>query len=319
MDKSASHLTHGLLTTRVPSGLLSCFYYTNPLQDDQVSLTWLGTAGFRLEHRGKVLLLDPFVSRPGLRRSVLGRLTPDTRAISRYAPHADVIVCGHSHHDHVLDVPDIARATGAKVLGSRSSYNLCRSHGLPENQLVHLQAPRTVEVGPFRITVRPSIHSQGLLNKILSGEILPGSRSPLRMRQYRSDTTFGILVEIGDPNGDQGPLSLFHLSSADYLHETTMGLRCDVLLPAIVARQNHPDFTRDLLQALKPRVVIPHHFDDFFAPMDHPVREMPKADVVGFLAEVQRSGVAVDPLVLRKLGTVRFKLDGSLVESDQGV
>jgi len=140
----------------------------------------------------------------------------------------------------------------------------------------------------------------------------------LWFRQYRSDTTFGVLVEI-DPPADGGePLRLFHLSSADYLHETLMGLRCDVLLPAIVARQPRADFTRDLLEALRPSVVIPHHFDDFFAPMDRPVRQMPRSDLAGFLAEVQRSGVPATPLVLRKLGTVRLTRDAVPVESDQG-
>lgn len=319
MDTSASHLAHGLLTTRLPSDLLSRFYYSSPLPDDQVSLTWLGTAGFRLEHRGKVLLLDPFVSRPGLRQSVLRRLEPDARAISRHAPRADTIVCGHSHHDHVMDVPHIAQATGAVVLGSSSSYNLCRSHGLPESQLVQLQAPQTVEVGPFRITVRPSTHTPGMLDRMLGGRILPGARSPLRLRQYRSDITFGVLVEVGDLGGGGRPLRLFHLSSAAYLPETTEGLRCDVLLPAIVARQHSPDFTRDLLAALQPGLVIPHHFDDFFAPMDTPARQMPRADVEGFLSEVQRCGVPATALVLRKLGAVRVTLDGSLVVSEQGV
>ena len=318
MKTSASHLAHGLLTTRVPPSIFSRFYYTGPLPDDQVSLTWLGAAGFRVEFRGAVLLLDPFVSRPGLRRSLAWPLEPDDRAIARHAPRADVIVCGHSHHDHVMDVPHIARATGARVLGSSSSYNLCRSRGLPESQLVHLEAPATVQEGPFRVTVRPSIHSPGALDRILAGKIGPGARSPLRMGQYRSDTTFGVLVEVGDAEAAHGPLTLFHLSSAAYLHETTMGLGCDVLLPAIVARQHSEDFTEGLLRALQPKVVIPHHFDDFFAPMTRPVRQVPRADVQGFLAEVQRSGVEVDPLVLRKLGTVRFSLDGAVTKSDSG-
>lgn len=316
MDTSASHLFHGLVAGPVPTSLLSRFYYTGPLPDDQVSLTWLGTAGFRLEHRGTVLLLDPFVSRPGMRRTFIRRLVPDERAVARYAPRADFIVCGHSHHDHVMDVPSIARSTGATVLGPPSAYNLCRSLGLPENQLVRLEAPSTTELGPFCVTVRPSAHTPGALTRALYGQIRSGVRAPLRIRQYRSDTTFGILVEVGADQGE--PLRLFHLSSADYLPETITGPGCHVLLAAITGRHNHADFTRDLLHGLRPGVVIPHHFDDFFAPMEHPVRELPSADLAGFFEEVRRAGEAATPMALRKLGTVRFTMDGRPVESDPG-
>ncbi len=316
METSASHLLHGLVSGPVPTSLLSRFYYTSPLPDDQVSLTWLGTAGFRLEHRGRVLLLDPFVSRPGLRRTFVGRLVPDEHAAARYAPRADYIVCGHSHHDHVMDVPTIARATGATVLGPASAYNLCRSLGLPESQLVRLEAPSTTELGPFRVTVRPSAHTPGALTRALSGQIRPGVRAPLRIRQYRSDTTFGVLVEVGAGQGER--LRLFHLSSADYLPETIMEPGCHVLLAAITGRHNHADFTRDLLGGLRPAVVIPHHFDDFFAPMEQPVRELPGADLAGFFEEVRRAGSQASPMALRKLGTVRFTMNGQPVESDPG-
>ena len=33
---------------------------------------------------------------------------------------ADGILCGHTHFDHVLDVPAIARFTGAQVFGAES-------------------------------------------------------------------------------------------------------------------------------------------------------------------------------------------------------
>ena len=319
MKPLLSRLAHQLFTDRLPSRLLSRFYYTAPLPGDQVALTWLGTAGFAVEYQGRVLLLDPYLSRPGLRASVAGVLRPEGAAVARVTPAADVIVCGHSHHDHIMDVPTIAQRTGATVLGSESSCNLCRSHGLPDARLVQLNAPQTEQLGPFRITVRPSIHARGPLNRIpLVGRIPSGTRAPMPIRGYRSDTTFGVLVEIGLDVDGREPLRLFHLSSADFLPETLSGLRCDVLLPAIVSRQRRDDFTGELLRALQPRVVIPHHFDDFFAPLGEPVRQLPGADVEGFLDEVHRSRVETSVLVLRKLGKVRFGLDGQVVESDPG-
>lgn len=305
-------LVHSLLTTPTPEELLSRFYYAGPVPDDQVALTWLGTAGFSVEHQGQVMLVDPYVSRPGMRRSLTQPLVSHVPAIERWAPRADLIVCTHSHHDHIMDVPEIARRTGAQVVGSRSSCNFCRASGVPESQVLDLTAPQTVEFGPFRVTVRASIHGRAVLNRVpLEGSIPADVRTPLRMKQFRNDETYGVLVEVGQ--GDHR-LKLFHLNSADFTDQTTEGLSCHVLLPCLVGRHRRAGFTAELLQALRPGVVIPHHFDDFFQPLDSDLRQLPKADLAGFFDEVAASGVPCRVAPLNLLGRVRFTLDGELVE-----
>src|SRR5688572_27641758 len=80
-----------------------------------VRITWLGTAGFVVETKSVTLLIDPFLSRPGLVR-LAGRLVPDDLAIARHVPKkVDAVLCGHSHYDHVADAPRIARLTKAKL------------------------------------------------------------------------------------------------------------------------------------------------------------------------------------------------------------
>src|SRR4029079_10408399 len=105
---------------------------TPPSGREPVNVTWLGTAGFRIEHEGATLLIDPYLTRASIWRCLSAPLAADTEAIRRYLPQADAIVCGHTHFDHALDVPAIARATGATVFGSRSCAMLCRAEHLPE-------------------------------------------------------------------------------------------------------------------------------------------------------------------------------------------
>ena len=73
-----------------------------------VGLRWLGVSSFEISHAGRVLLLDPFVSRPPDARPAMpgGRWSPE---------HADAILVTHGHHDHFGDVPDLARRLGATV------------------------------------------------------------------------------------------------------------------------------------------------------------------------------------------------------------
>src|SRR5262252_6169336 len=78
-----------------------------------LEVTWLGTAAFRFSYEGTVRWIDP----------------------------ADAVLVGHTHFDHALDVPAIARAHGCPVYGSRSLAHLMGLHGL---------APQAVEVEPHR-------------------------------------------------------------------------------------------------------------------------------------------------------------------------
>jgi len=290
--------------------LFSRFRYSAPLADDQVQVTWLGTAGFRVEYGGHTLLLDPYLSRPGLRKTLAGPLVPDVEAIRRHAPRADVIVAGHSHSDHILDIPEIARLTGARVLGSDSTSNLCRGYGLPASQILEVEADQAVEAGPFRITIKPSLHGKAIRGRVpLVGKIPQGAHPPLRFQEYLNDTTFGIVVECRDENLPGQGLTLFHLGSADYYPETIEGQRADVLLPCLMGREHHAGFVHGLLEQLRPRVVIPCHFDDFFVPMERPIRELPGADLEGFRQDVLRNSVNTRLVILDKLGCFRFGFD----------
>ena len=291
------NVMHRLIMKPLRRDLFNHFHYTEPLTTDEIQLTWLGTAGFAIEASGRVLLIDPFVSRPGFRHSLTHRLTPSIEAIRTHVPRADAIVCGHSHHDHIMDVPDIARLTGAQVIGSASTCNLCRAHGLTSQQLV--EEPGEIEIGPFRITMRPSLHGRAVLGRVpMQGTMPAGLRPPLRLSDYRTGGTSGIQVEVAG-------LSIFHLGSADFHPETIEGLRCDLLTPCLVGREHHEGYTAKLLDSLKPRAVIPNHFDNFFRPLDRTIMELPGADLEGFRREVIDSGHPCRLLVLRPKGIYR--------------
>jgi len=81
-----------------------------------LTLTYLGVAGWQLEADGHTLLLDPYFSRPDLD----GPVVPDAAAIAaRTPPRVDAILIGHSHVDHLLDAPTIARAEESARLEAR--------------------------------------------------------------------------------------------------------------------------------------------------------------------------------------------------------
>src|SRR3954451_19914694 len=89
-----------------------------------LELEWLGVAGYRLSYEGVTIFVDPYVSRVPLRDVILRRpALPDAALIEHYVsapgPVAGVLI-GHTHWDHAVDAPAIARRCGCPAYGSES-------------------------------------------------------------------------------------------------------------------------------------------------------------------------------------------------------
>ena len=80
------------------------------------------------------------------------------------------LLLGHTHFDHALDAPAIARRDGCNVYGSGSVARLLGVHGLG-NQAVVVEPYRTYEIGPFTVTFVPSRHSK-------PSRVIPGNPGP---------------------------------------------------------------------------------------------------------------------------------------------
>ena len=72
------------------------------------------------------------------------------------------MLVGHTHFDHAVDAPAIARRFGCKAYGSDSLVTLMGLHGLAE-RAVEVEPYRTYELGPFEVSFTPSVHSKLLL------------------------------------------------------------------------------------------------------------------------------------------------------------
>ena len=59
------------------------------------------------------------------------RAISDRKVIDAHISKADYILVTHTHLDHVLDMPYIARKTGAQVIGTESASNFARDNGCP--------------------------------------------------------------------------------------------------------------------------------------------------------------------------------------------
>jgi L-ascorbate metabolism protein UlaG (beta-lactamase superfamily) len=232
-----------------------------------LTLQWLGVAGYRMTYQDHTLLLDPFVSRFPLRDLLRRRTTlPDPDLVAAVdAPGTVVgIACGHAHWDHSLDTPALARRLGGKAYGSRSLANQMRVHGLAE-QAVEAEPYRRYELGPFELSFTPSVHSKLVFGRKvpMDGDTDVTSLRELTPQAYRCGQTWGIRVAVAGT-------VFYHQGSADLIDDAIRDHDVDVFLAGIAGRNFTHNYWSRILPLLKPDVVVPMHYDDFFAPLDEP-------------------------------------------------
>lgn len=219
----------------------------------QVEVLWLGHSAFRITSvTGKVIVIDPFV-------------TTNPRTPAKYKDLAalgkvDLILATHGHRDHVYDIGELAKLTGAHVI---ANYELNKS-----------------------------LVAAGLLDatKTSAGMNKGGSMSPLGpgIKVYMvpaSHTSSVDMTELGHPEW-KGPRLMDGGSPVGYVIELENGFKIyhtgdtDVFGDmALIGRRLKPDlalvciggyFTMDpegaafaMREYIKPKQVIPMHYGTF--------------------------------------------------------
>lgn len=254
-----------------------------------LEIRWLGVSGYRLTYEGSSLFIDPYVSRVPLRSLLLRRTAlPDAQMVARYAqvPEGGTVagvLVGHTHFDHAVDAPALARLHRTKAYGSASLVHLMRLHGL-QQQAVEVATHRRYELGPFVVTFIPSRHSKLLFGRKvpMDGPLTCDHLDGLAPGAYKCGAVYGIRIEVAG-------VSLYHQGSADLVDDELPQQAVDVFLAGVAGRQVTPRYWERVLPRLDPRYVVPTHYDDFFKPLgarQAMVRKVALADVPDEIARV---------------------------------
>lgn len=257
-----------------------------------LALRYLGTAGFVVELAGRTLVLDPFLSRPGLWRTLFGRLHSRPDVVAQHVPVAHDVLVGHAHHDHVLDAPTLCVQTGARLIGSQDVAHVARAAGLPAAQIRVTAGDEAIPCGDVIARGLPSRHGRVYGRVPLPGAIEAPPRWPARVRAFRHGQVLSWhLAGAG--------LSVVHIDSADYVASAFEGLRADVLCLCAIGWTWRPRYVEEVLELLRPRWVVPCHWDWFFGPVERPARLLPFCRLGPFLQAIRTHGA--EPVLLAPL------------------
>ena len=245
-------------------------------------MRYLGTAGFVLQSKHRTAELDPFLTRPSMLTTLTKKLRPNEILLEREIPHADDVIIGHAHHDHILDAPNICKRTGARFIGSPSACNVARAAGVQRPQIVETKGREWISCGHNRIKGLPSRHGKVYFNRVsLPGNIDTIPNWPNFFWKFKHGLVLNWMLEWEGRK-------IMHIDSADFIETELQGHTCDILCLCAIGRAHRPNYVRDAISILQPKYVIPCHWDLFFTPLEGPHYCLPQVDIIGMLQEIEQ-------------------------------
>ncbi|MDS1112974.1 MBL fold metallo-hydrolase [Gordonia westfalica] len=258
---------------------------TGAVRDDRVIFSWFGVSSFAVAMAGKVFLTDAWVP------NVYSRHVPTTREQIAAVKPSHILI-GHGHFDHAADAADIARASGARLVGSAGHCAFFRrSAPGVACDVVAATGARPGSTRTYRgipgiaITAMTNIHSTLKSPTGQHPPLLPIPPSDRLLTDPPHADELGRLAgHLDDPEGG-AVLYAFEVGGRRIVWNDSVGpVGQDPGGPAIVAGlrafgpvdlhvgsiQGFNEITNGLgdplryIDALRPKVFVPNHHDDWF-------------------------------------------------------
>lgn len=259
-------------------------------------IEFLGVGGWLLHWRGEGLLLAPSFSNPSL--FGLPGIPPlwvaaDEQKIDRLMPQASdvtMLLVGHGHYDHLLDVPWImqTRTPEAFVYGSTSVAHMLRGMMDPM-KIVDAQPAMATFKDPAHpaapLQIGQWIYSRGThlrampiqsehAGHVLGINLIPGSyyadlaETPLSLWRWKPGQTMAWLIDLLDDDGRTVYRLHYQDSAATPPYgfppviQDGKGIDVEILCVGSWIQVDH--YPQQLLEWTKPRMVLLGHWEDFF-------------------------------------------------------
>ena len=199
-----------------------------------VQLTWLGHATFRIDTPdGRTIIIDPWIMN-----------NPACPPFEKKLKHVDVLLCTHGHGDHIGDAVEVIKEHDPQVVGMPELCGWLEKKGAKRTLMMNKGG--TQKVGDIKVTMVHADHSCGIED---DGQIIYGGEP------------CGYVVEI------EGGLKFYHAGDTNVFGD--MQIIRELYAPELVMLPIGDLFTMSPREAayacklLKPKFIIPMHFDTF--------------------------------------------------------
>jgi hypothetical protein len=284
--------------------------HTRDFGEGRVHIQYLGTGGYLFRFGTNALLTPPFYSNFSLLRVGFTPLSSKRKKIEQHLPDltgVSAVLVGHSHYDHLLDLPHVLRfASDSPVVFGNSSNMIRLLAGTVTNDLVNVEEISgsyerngrqgkwlTNRNGSIRFMALASMHAPHLGRvKLFSGDV-EHRGEPHSAWGWKDGHTFAYIIDFLDK---QGPvLRVLYQDSA--VDGTRYGFlpdfddpadhrRPDLAILCLASFRNVEGYPKAYLDNVQPDKILIGHWEDFFRSRSKPPKVVRGTDAKHFIREL---------------------------------
>ncbi len=272
----------------------------DPLYDTTLQIRFLGTSCYIIQLGDVSLMTDPFFSYHGLFHTALGKISSQPEAVDtalrtiKDHRKPSAIFIGHSHYDHMLDLPALIRKTSwsdIPIIGSSTTKNILAGYG---DDIVS----QWQEAKSEWTTIAPGVRYKAIVSKhapqfmgisVFTGNIRsPLTKPPARAKDFKGGPTYTYIFELSHANKT---VTIYFNDSAS---TPPIGFpdksikNVDVAILCVPSWKSCKGYPEDLVARLQPHYIIPSHYDNFLVKNGYN-KPLYFADLKGFLNIIQQA------------------------------
>lgn len=290
---------------------------------EPLKVDFLGTTSFGVQYKNTLLLTDPFVSNPPMKKTSFGKIGSDTLVVNRMYNRLDLentkaVVVGHGHYDHLLDLPYLTgKLPGdAVIYGSQTTRSIV-SACQPAQDIVAVNsfvgsttapgswfysADSTIRIMPFESD--HLAHFMGI--ELYSGCYCDTLDAvPVKAKHWRCGMVISYLVDFMDDERIAWRLFI-HSSSprtdAGLVYKPLLVEKpIDITLSSVALHSE--DYVAKVSRLYQPKAVFMTHWENFFRPQEPPYKSVSRSNINKSYAILRDSINAETALILPEPGS----------------
>ncbi len=258
----------------------------NGRQKHDAVIHYLGVGGLLIDYGNSRIYTAPFYSDPSILRALpLIPMKADTTCIDQSFPNHltdashenTAVVVGHSHYDHLMDLPPLLNKQLSKtqVYGSLTTRRLVnRSLGksCDDDSRTTLAIPgQTAAFGNIRVQPVASHHAPHLLGiTAMTGEASCNGNAPKTAWGWKMGQVLAYIIDFLDSEGHIDFRVFYQDSASDdaMLELEQLEPAADVAIIVMAGFHEVNNYPASIVRTTKADLFIAGHWEDFFSGCD---------------------------------------------------